>query len=213
MNAFIFILSFCMKNFIVHFIRWFLFFLWVLSSVIIFGLLADSTVSLFDIIAYFIYFAWAIIGCSFMYFWYGLYEDNKQKIHLFACRGTVIPFILATAVYGYTKYNLNKDYFLHAYHPTNSHHQWKYYFREDNTLKIHGLYMMREEYNFYDFEMIGDTLFFEKILKHEGLESKKYLIQQNEDSSKNFRAFLVPLDKSYQPIDSLEKMVVPFEEN
>lgn len=154
-----------------------------------------------------------MIGCGFMYFWYGLYEENAKAVYLYGYRSVMVLFVIAVAIYGYTKYKMNEAHFLYAYHPTNSHHQWKYYFRDNNTVKIHGLYMMREEYNFYDFEIKGDTLFFEKPLKHEGLESKIYLIQQNKDSINNFKAFLIPLDESYQPIDSLEKMIVPFERN
>ncbi len=200
-----------MKNFLIQLYKWILFPIWVLSSIIPFALLTDTTESFFNVIIYLIYFVWTIIGCGFLYFWFELFEVEKRKIYLFACNFIIVLFVSSLVVYGYTKYKMNKDYFLYAYHPTNSHHQWKYYFRDNNTLKVHGLYAMREEYHFYDFDKKGGTLFFDKILKHEGLESKIYLIKQNNDTltKSNFKAFLIPLDESYNCIESLEKMIVP----
>ncbi|WP_338766089.1 hypothetical protein WAF17_03005 [Bernardetia sp. ABR2-2B] len=194
-----------MKSLLMQFIRWSFFLLWVFSSVIILALLSGTSESLFDLILYFIYFVWLMIGCGFVYFWYEIFEEKQKKIYLIPCGIVIVFFLSSVGVYLHKTYKMRKDYFLYAYHPTNSHHQWKYYFRDDNTLKVHGLYMMREEYNFYDFEMRGDTLFFDKILSYEGLESKVYL-KQNEEKTDS--TFLIPLDSLFHPVDSLEKMIV-----
>jgi hypothetical protein len=168
----------------------------------------DQGPNIFSWIDYQFITAGILISILASYHWFKSFKKTKNAIALLFVLLPVVLTAIHFPIYYKTQAKVNRPYFMLARNPDNHAHQFQYYFRGDGTLKTHGLFFWTTCNDFQNFVMRGDTIFLDTILHATGIQSKVYLKSSETDSSGAPVKLLIPLDKHFQPLDSLTKFIV-----
>jgi Mn2+/Fe2+ NRAMP family transporter len=78
----------------------------------------------------------AVLGSLTFFLWF---QSYKNKLHMTIAMLSFALAFFALFLFYQTQEKINKEYFLSAINPDAHEHQFEYYFRNDSTLKTHGL--------------------------------------------------------------------------